>query len=44
MRFLLSSKTLLGEFGLGSVDHLVGGDVMQVPTELRSLSSGEYEP
>lgn len=43
VRFLLSSKTLLGEFGLGSVDHRVGGDTMQVPTDLRSLSSGEYE-
>lgn len=44
VRFLLSSNTLLEEFGLGSVDHLVGGDREQIPTDLRSLCSGPYKP
>jgi len=44
VRFMLSSNKLLEEFGLGAVDHLVGGEIMQVPMELRSLSSGKYEP
>lgn len=41
-KFLLSSNKLLEDFGLGSVEHRVGGDILQVPTELRSFSSGEY--
>ncbi len=44
VRFMLSSNKLLEEFGLGAVDHRVGGDMTQVPTELRSFSSGAYEP
>jgi molybdate/tungstate transport system substrate-binding protein len=44
VRFLLSSNDLLKEFGFGIVDHRVGGDVTQVPSELRSFSSGKYEP
>jgi molybdate/tungstate transport system substrate-binding protein len=44
VRFLLSSNTLLEEFGLGSVDHLVGGDREQVPADLRSLCPGTYKP
>ena len=44
LRFLLSSNDLLQEFGLGTVDHEVAGDILQVPTELRSLSSGTYHP
>jgi molybdate/tungstate transport system substrate-binding protein len=44
VRFLLSSNELLKEFGFGIVDHRVGGDVNQVPAELRSFSSGKYEP
>jgi molybdate/tungstate transport system substrate-binding protein len=43
VRFLLSSNELLTEFGLGRVDHLVGGDLTQVPAELRSFSSGKYQ-
>ena len=42
MRFLLSSNDLLKEFGLGSVEHRVGGDITQIPAELRSFSSGKY--
>jgi molybdate/tungstate transport system substrate-binding protein len=44
VRFLLSSNDLLKEFGFGIVDHRVGGDATQIPTELRSLSAGRYEP
>ncbi len=44
VRFMLSADKLLEEFGLGAVEHRVGGDIMQVPTELRSFSSGKYEP
>jgi molybdate/tungstate transport system substrate-binding protein len=44
VQFMLSSNKLLEEFGLGTVDHRVGGDIMQVPTDLSSFSSGEYEP
>ncbi|MCM3905983.1 MAG: extracellular solute-binding protein [Pyrinomonadaceae bacterium] len=44
VRFLLSSNDQLKEFGFGTVDHRVGGDAMQIPTELRSFSSGKYEP
>ncbi len=44
VRFLLSSKALLQEFGFGGVDHQVGGELTRVPPELRSFSSGGYEP
>ncbi len=44
VRFFLSSSNLLEEFGLGPVDHLVGGDREQIPTGLRSLCSGAYKP
>lgn len=44
VRFLLSSKTLLEEFGFGSVDHRAGGDITMVPPELRGFCSGGYEP
>ncbi|HEX5732482.1 MAG TPA: extracellular solute-binding protein [Blastocatellia bacterium] len=44
VRFLLTSNTLLEEFGFGIVDHSVGGDIGQVPTELRSLCSATYKP
>lgn len=44
VRFLLSSNDLLKEFGFGAVDHRVGGDINQVPADLRSFSSGNYEP
>lgn len=44
VRFLLSSRTLLEEFGFGSVEHRVGGDKMEVPPELRSFSSEGDQP
>ena len=44
VRFLLSSDELLKTFGLGSVEHRIGGDVNEVPPELRSLTTGRYEP
>ena len=44
VRFLLSSDELLKSFGLGSVEHRIGGDSNEVPPELRSLTSGRYEP
>lgn len=43
-RFLLSSTDLLKEYGFGTVDRRVGGDINQVPAELRSFSSGNYQP
>ena len=43
-RFLLSSNDLLKEYGFGTVDRRVGGDINQVPAELRSFSSGNYQP
>lgn len=44
VRFLLSSRTLLEEFGFGSVDNRVGGDKMQIPPELRGFSSEGDQP
>jgi ABC-type molybdate transport system substrate-binding protein len=44
LRFMLSSNDQLKEFGFGTVDHLIGGDASQIPTELRSFSSGKYQP
>ena len=44
VRFLLTSSNLLEEYGLGSVDHLVGGDREQIPTDLRSLCAEAYKP
>ena len=43
-RFLLSSGKLLEQFGLGNVEHQVGGDVASVPPELRALSAGAFKP
>lgn len=44
VRFLLSSDELLKTYGLGSVEHRIGGDANDVPPELRSLIAGRYEP
>ena len=44
VRFLLSSNNLLEGFGLGSLDHEVGGDALKAPAELRSFGSGAYQP
>jgi molybdate/tungstate transport system substrate-binding protein len=44
VRFLLTSKNLLEEYGFGSVDHRTGGESTQIPPELRSFSTGAYEP
>lgn len=44
VQFLLSSNKLLEQFGLGTVEHRAGGDVTQIPTELRSPNSGTYKP
>jgi molybdate/tungstate transport system substrate-binding protein len=43
VRFMLSSNNLLEQFGLGSVDHRLAGDIGQVPTDLRSSVTGTYE-
>ncbi|MGH8508254.1 MAG: extracellular solute-binding protein [Gammaproteobacteria bacterium] len=43
VRFLLSSDDLLKRFGLGNVDHQVGGDVTQVPDGLREFASGTFK-
>jgi molybdate/tungstate transport system substrate-binding protein len=43
-RFLLSSSKLLEQFGLGNVEHQVGGDVAGVPAELRAFSAGPFKP
>ena len=44
LRFLLSSDSLLKQYGFGNVDHQVGGDVMQVPAGLREFISGTFKP
>jgi molybdate/tungstate transport system substrate-binding protein len=44
VRFLLSSDELLEQFGFGKIAHQVGGDMLQVPPELRSFSSGAFKP
>jgi molybdate/tungstate transport system substrate-binding protein len=43
VRFLLSSGKLLNQFGLGNVEHQVGGDVAQVPPELRAFCAGAFK-
>jgi molybdate/tungstate transport system substrate-binding protein len=44
VRFMLSSTTLLEEFGFGTIEHEVGGDHEQMPASLRSLCTGAYKP
>jgi len=44
VRFLLSSDELLEQFGFGRIDHQVGGDIAQLPVELRGFSSGAFAP
>jgi molybdate/tungstate transport system substrate-binding protein len=44
VRFLLTSDTLLAQFGFGNVEHRNGGDPTHVPAELRSLTSGVFKP
>jgi molybdate/tungstate transport system substrate-binding protein len=44
VRFLLSSENLLEQFGFGRAEHRVGGDITQVPPELRELTSGVFKP
>lgn len=44
VRFLLTSTDLLDDFGFGPAPHLVGGDIEQVPADLRRLVVGAYEP
>jgi molybdate/tungstate transport system substrate-binding protein len=44
VRFLLASDTLLEQFGFGKVAHLTGGEMVQVPAELRGFTSGAYIP
>lgn len=39
LKFLLSSEKLLTDFGFGIVKHDVSGDVAQVPSELKALTS-----
>jgi len=42
VRFLLSSDELIEKFGFGKIGHQVGGDMSQVPAELRSFNSGAF--
>jgi molybdate/tungstate transport system substrate-binding protein len=44
VRFLLSSGKLLEQFGLGEVEHRVGGNAAQIPAELRGMTSGVFKP
>ncbi len=45
VRFMLSSDQFLRQFGLGTVEHQVGGDCTKVPVELRSLAAaGTFQP
>ena len=43
-RFLLSSDNLLKDFGFNIAEHRIGGDMSQVPAELRGLCAGVYNP
>jgi molybdate/tungstate transport system substrate-binding protein len=43
VRFLLSSEKLLEQFGFARAEHRVGGDMTQVPPELRELTSGVFK-
>ena len=42
-RFLLSSDNLLKDFGFNIAEHRIGGDLSQVPAELRGLCAGVYD-
>jgi molybdate/tungstate transport system substrate-binding protein len=42
VRFLLSSDSLLKDFGFTTAEHRVGGDPSQMPAELRDLSAGAF--
>ena len=44
VKFLLSSDKLLQQFGLGTVEHQVGGDMKSVPAELRAFGAGNFKP
>jgi molybdate/tungstate transport system substrate-binding protein len=44
VRFLLSSEELLKNFGFGIVQHRTAGDPERVPAELRTLTSGVFQP
>lgn len=44
VQFLLTSGKLLREFGFEEVEHRAGGDVAQIPTGLRNLTSGVFKP
>lgn len=44
VKFLLSSPDLLKGFGFGIVEHQVGGDREQIPSDLRGLCAGAYKP
>ncbi len=44
VRFLLTSKDLLKGFGFGLAERQVGGDRQQIPSDLRGLGAGTYEP
>ncbi len=43
VQFLLSSQDLLTGFGLGAVEHQIGGDGSQIPPNLRPFTSGTFE-
>jgi molybdate/tungstate transport system substrate-binding protein len=43
VRFLLTSGDLFRQFGFGEVEHRAGGDTTQIPTQLRSLTSGVFK-
>ncbi len=44
VRFLLSSESLLKNFGFNVAEHQIGGDMSQVPPEVRTLSPGVFTP
>ncbi len=43
VRFMLSSNTLLEQFGFGTIEHQLAGDREQMPAALRGLCSGAYK-
>lgn len=44
VRFLLTSRQLLSDFGFNIVEHQVGGDGTKIPPTLRDLTSGVFKP
>jgi molybdate/tungstate transport system substrate-binding protein len=44
VKFVLTSRALLRQYGFGDVPHQVGGDPGQIPPPLRGLAEGTFRP